>query len=169
MCFLNGLVLLLLLPTGCVAGGMERQALQHASLDSHPQIKVLGNLRRGLCMCSLLQLKKLQTVTFLRGVSFWPVGAGAFCCCCSVTQSDSLLLWTSPGFLVFHYLPEFAQIHDHWVDDAIQPSHSLPSPFHCPQSFSTSGSFPKRQLLASDCQSIEASASTSVLPLNIQR
>ena len=28
----------------------------------------------------------------------------------------------------FHYLPEFAQIHFHWVDDVIQQSHPLPSP-----------------------------------------
>ena len=27
-----------------------------------------------------------------------------------------------------HYLPEFAQIHFHWVDDVIQQSHPLPSP-----------------------------------------
>ena len=35
-----------------------------------------------------------------------------------------------PGFTVLHYLLEFAQTHVHWVDDAIQPSHSLlpPSP-----------------------------------------
>ena len=35
-----------------------------------------------------------------------------------------------PGVSVLHYLPEFAQIHVHWVHwvgDAIQPSHSLPS------------------------------------------
>ena len=30
-----------------------------------------------------------------------------------------------PGFLVLHYLPEFAQTHVHWVSDAIQPSHPL--------------------------------------------
>ena len=30
-----------------------------------------------------------------------------------------------PGFPAFHYLLEFAQTHDHWVDDAIQPSHPL--------------------------------------------
>ena len=29
------------------------------------------------------------------------------------------------GFPVLHYLPEFAQIYVHWIDDAIQPSHSL--------------------------------------------
>ena len=33
--------------------------------------------------------------------------------------------------LVLHYLPEFAQIHVHWVSDVIQSSHPLlpPSPF----------------------------------------
>ena len=30
-----------------------------------------------------------------------------------------------PGFPAFHYLPEFAQMHVHWVSDAIRPSHPL--------------------------------------------
>ena len=34
-----------------------------------------------------------------------------------------------PGFPVFHYLPEFAQTHVHWIGDVIQPSHPLSSPF----------------------------------------
>ena len=34
-----------------------------------------------------------------------------------------------PGFPIFHYLPQFAQIHAHWVSDAIQPSHPLSLPF----------------------------------------
>ena len=34
---------------------------------------------------------------------------------------------STPGFPVLHYLPEFAQTHVHWVDDAIQPSRPLPS------------------------------------------
>ena len=33
-----------------------------------------------------------------------------------------------PGFPVFHYLPEFAQTHVLWIDDAIQSSHPLSSP-----------------------------------------
>ncbi|CAI9165106.1 unnamed protein product [Rangifer tarandus platyrhynchus] len=41
-------------------------------------------------------------------------------------------------------------------------------PLSCPQSFSASGSFPLSQLFASGGQSIEASASASVLPINIQ-
>ena len=43
--------------------------------------------------------------------------------------------YSSPGFLAFHCLPEFAQIHVHWVRDAIQPSHPLPSPFLPPSIF----------------------------------
>ena len=35
---------------------------------------------------------------------------------------------STPGFSVFHYLPEFAQIHVHQVGDVIQPSLSPPSP-----------------------------------------
>ena len=51
------------------------------------------------------------------------------CCCCSVTQSCPTLCdhmdSSMPGFPVFHYLPEFAQTHVHWVSDAIQWSHPL--------------------------------------------
>ena len=58
---------------------------------------------------------------------------------CSVTKSW-LTLYNSmdcsmPSFSVLDYLPEFVQIHGHWVCDAIQPSHSpytlllLPSVF----------------------------------------
>ena len=50
----------------------------------------------------------------------------------SVTQSCLTLCnpldCSAPGFPVFHYLPEFAQTHVHWVSDAIQPSHPLSPP-----------------------------------------
>ena len=35
---------------------------------------------------------------------------------------------STPGFPVHHQLPELAQTHIHWVDDAIQPSYRLSSP-----------------------------------------
>ena len=35
---------------------------------------------------------------------------------------------STPGILVLHGLLEFAQIHVHWVSDAIQLSHPLPPP-----------------------------------------
>ena len=51
----------------------------------------------------------------------------------SVTQSYPTLCdpmnCSTPGLPVHHHLPEFTQIHVHWVGDAIQPSHPLLSPF----------------------------------------
>ena len=35
---------------------------------------------------------------------------------------------STPGFPVYHQLPESTQTHVHWVGDAIQPSHPLSSP-----------------------------------------
>ena len=50
----------------------------------------------------------------------------------SVTQSRPTLCdpmdHSTPGLPVHHQLPEFTQIHVHWVGDAIQPSHPLLSP-----------------------------------------
>ena len=43
--------------------------------------------------------------------------------------------WGAPGFPVLHYLPEFAQTHIHWVNDAIQPSHPLCPRFLLPSIF----------------------------------
>ena len=47
-----------------------------------------------------------------------------------VSNSCNPMDCSMPGFPVLHYLPGFAQTHIHWVDDDIQPSHSLfpPSP-----------------------------------------
>ena len=80
-----------------------------------------------------------------------------------------------PGLPVPHYLLEFVQIHVHWIDNAIQPFHLLlpssPLAFNLSQHqglFQWVGSFPVSQLFASGSQSIRASASASVLPMNIQ-
>ena len=57
------------------------------------------------------------------------------CCCCLVAKA-CLTLWnpkdcSMPGSPVFHYFLEFAQIHVHWVGNAIQPSHPLLPPSLC--------------------------------------
>ena len=83
----------------------------------------------------------------------------------SVTPMDC----STPCFPVLHYLLEFAQTHVHQVSDAIQPSHPLLSP--SPPAFNPSqqqGFFPMSRLFASGGQSAGASASASVLPMNIQ-
>ena len=77
----------------------------------------------------------------------------------------NLMKCTTTGSPVLHYLPEFAQIHVHWVSDGIQPSHPLSSP--SPLAFN----FPQHHLMShffftSGGQIIGASASASVLPMN---
>ena len=75
-----------------------------------------------------------------------------------------------PGFSVLYYLPEFAQTHVHWVGDVIHPTISSSAvPFSsCHLSFPASGSFPISQFFTSGGRSIGASASASVLPMDIQ-
>ena len=89
----------------------------------------------------------------------------------SVTQLCQTLCnpmdYSKPGFSVHHQLLELAQTYVLWVNDAIQPSHSVIPFFSCLQSSPASGSFlmsvqhirwPKYWSLASE----------SVLPMNMQ-
>jgi len=95
-------------------------------------------------------------------------------CCCSVTQSCLTLCdpmdYSTPGLPVPHHLPKFVQVHScplhQWHHPAISPSEALSSFYH--QSFPASGIFPMSQLFASGDQNTGASASASVLPMNIQ-
>ena len=77
--------------------------------------------------------------------------------------------WTasSPGFPIHHQLLELAQTLVHWVSDAVQPSHP-PSPPSPPavNHFQHQSFF--QWVIASGGQSIGASASASVLSMNIQ-
>ena len=99
--------------------------------------------------------------------------------CCSVAKSCPTLCnpidCCMPGLPVFHCLLGFAQTHVHWVDDAIQPSYPLLTP--SPPALNLSQhqgkscvcfAFPVSQLFVSVVQSIDGSASVSVLPMNIQ-
>ena len=92
----------------------------------------------------------------------------------SVTQSCPTL-WdpmdcSMPGLPVHHQLLESNQTHVHWVCDAIQPSHSLLSP--SPPALNLSQHQGLFKWVSSSHQVAEVlefqSASTSVLPVNIQ-
>ena len=100
------------------------------------------------------------------------IGSSGHCVCCSVakwclTHCDPMECST-PGFPVLHYLLEFAQS---LSIETMMPSNHL---ILCcpvssgPQSFLASQSFPKSWLFTSGGQSIGASASISVLPMNSQ-
>ena len=89
--------------------------------------------------------------------------------CCSVAQLCPLLGdpmdCSTAGFLVFHCLPEFAQTHVLWVNDAIQPSHALSSP--SPPAFSLSQHPGLFQLVSSSHQVAKVlSFSFSISPSN---
>ena len=91
--------------------------------------------------------------------------------CCSVAYSHPPLgnpmdCCTPPGFPLLHHLPEFSQTHVHWVDDAIQLSPFLMTPFFLPSIFPSIRVFSNKLALRIRWQSIGASA--SVLPMNIQ-
>ena len=73
-----------------------------------------------------------------------------------------------PGFPIHCQLQKLTQAHVHRLGDAIQPFHPVFSFSSCLQYFLTSGSFPMSQFFPSGGQIIGASASTSVLPVNIQ-
>ena len=74
-------------------------------------------------------------------------------------MSDSL---QTHGFPVLHYLPEFAQTHVHWVDDAIHLilCHSLPL---------LPSVFPRIRVFSNESSLHQSfGASASVLPMSIQ-
>ena len=87
----------------------------------------------------------------------------------SVTQLCSTLCspmdCSMSGFPVYHQLLGLAQTQ---VSDAIQPSHHVVPFSSCLQSCQASWSFLMSQFFSFDGQSIGVSASTSVLPMNIQ-
>ena len=84
-----------------------------------------------------------------------------------MTNSFDTMDCSMPGFPVHHQLPEFTLTRplSLWCHPTISSS---VIPFSHLQSFPASGPFPVSQFFTSGGQSIEASASASVLPMNIQ-
>ena len=93
---------------------------------------------------------------------------------CSVTQSCPTLCMSDPmncsrpGLPVHYQLPEFTQIHVHWVGDATQPSHPLLSPSPPTINLSQNQSLSNESALRIRWPNIGVSASASVLPMNSQ-
>ena len=95
--------------------------------------------RRGHCLCALagggspgLEGSSLRPPLLIQlEASSHPFHWLVCFCCCSVAQSCPTLCdptgCSTPGLLVLHHLPEFAQTHVHQACDTIQPSHPLPS------------------------------------------
>jgi len=124
-----------------------------------PQSKSINSL-----VLSLLHSAAIHGVTKSRAqLSDWTeLNWFRPCCCCSVAKLCPALCnpmdFSMLGSPVLHYLAELAQIHVHWVSDAIRPPSSVVSFSFCLQSFPASGSFPVSRLFQSGGRSIAASA-----------
>ena len=114
------------LPVSSIHGIFQARVLEWGAIAFRICWRVDVKTLMVLVVLSFL-LHKLVVVTanLLKGSNFQIV-------CCSVAQSCPTLCGpmdcSTPGFPVLHHLPELAQIHVHWVGDAIQPSHPLSSP-----------------------------------------
>ena len=91
--------------------------------------------------------------------------------CCLVTQLCLTLCdpidCSMPGLPVPQHLPKFAQIHVHCIGDAVQPSYPL-MPSSSALNLSQHQRLSMSHLCTSDNQNTGASASASVLSVNIQ-
>ena len=112
---------------------------------------------------------QIQTVSWL---ALWTFLEGPFPQVSSVTQLCLTLCnpmdYCTPGFPVYHQLPELNQTHiqSRWCHLTVS---SPVIPFSsCLQSFPASGSLQMSQFFTSGAQSIGVSASASVLPMNFQ-
>ena len=137
--------------------------------------KAINDVKNFIDVCHTDTPESSAPATLFFSVSF-PSYAWGFLghplCCCSAPESRLALCnplnHNMPDSSVLHNL-EFAQIHVDWVSDANLTISSSAAPFSFGlQSFLASRSFPVSQIFAWDGQSIEASTSASILPMNIQ-
>ena len=80
-----------------------------------------GRMGPCVCMAKSLRCSSGTVTTLLISDQFSSVAQSCLTLCDPVNCS-------TPGFPVYHQLPEFTQTHVHRVSDAIQPSHPLSSP-----------------------------------------
>ena len=74
--------------------------------------------------------------------------------------------YSTPGFPVLQHLPEFAQTHVQWLNEAMQPSPPQSPP--SPPALNLSQHQGLSQLFTSDDQNSGTSASASVVPTSIR-
>ena len=119
---------------------------------------------------SLMNVSRASPESFKNGL--FQVGHLTKCLFSSVIQSCPTLYdpidCSMPGFPVHHQLPGLAQTRVHQVGDAIEPTQ--PRSSSSPPAFNLSSIrvFSNESVLSIGGQSTAASASVSVLPVNIQ-
>ena len=122
--YVSGKAMLLAVKCGVVCG---------FSVDSVYQVE-----KPPLIICLLIRLSLLNCKNSFY-ILYFAYKSHIRYCCCSVAEL-SPTLWDPmdcgiPGCAVLRHLLESAQIHVHWVGDAIQPSHPLLTPLLLPSIF----------------------------------
>ena len=97
--------------------------------DSLRRLQLQGNFQGNWNLhhywweCKMVQPRWKNLCQFLKQLNY---------CCCSVARLFPTFCdpvnCNMPGIPVLQYLPEFAQTHVHWLNDAIQPSHPVSPP-----------------------------------------
>ena len=151
----------------------QREVEQLRSVTGRKSLDQKDSLEKGMATHSSILARRILWTEELQSMESQRVRYDLVTHLSSVAESCLTLCepmgCSSPGFPVHHQLLECAQTYVHRVDDAIQPSHPLSSP--SPPALNLSQHqdlFPMSQFFESGGQSIRASASTSVLPMNIQ-
>ena len=157
-----------------MSDSLRPHELQHTRLPCssptprvHPNQGPLSRLKKEICVtlfiASSLHYGNLESnQEYLRGM---PAGS---CCGCSVAKSCTSLCdhveCSTPGSSILHYVMEMS------IESVMLSKHLIVCSLFssCPQSFPESGSFPLSQLCTSSGQTIGASTSASILPMNIQ-
>jgi len=128
-------------PMNCSTPGLP---VHHHLLEfTQTHVHWVGDGQGGLACCDLWGRKELDTTEWLNWTELnleiqtflcrtgirqhaWKM---IRCCCHSVTELCPTpcdpMDCSTPLSSILHCLPELAQIHVHWVGDAIQPSHHL--------------------------------------------
>ena len=101
----------------CVKVKSESEVAQSCPTLSDP----MGCSLPGSSIHGIFQGRVLEWGAIMESVQFSSVAQSCPTLCNPMNRS-------TPGLPVHHQLLEFTQTHVHWVGDAIQPSHLLPSP-----------------------------------------
>ena len=151
----------------------QREVEQLRSVTGRKSLDQKDSLEKGMATHSSILARRILWTEELQSMESQRVRYDLVTHLSSVAESCLTLCepmdCSSPGFPVHHQLLECAQTYVHRVDDAIQPSRPLSSPSPPALNLSQHQDLcPMSQFFESGGQSIRASASTSVLPMNIQ-
>ena len=92
----------------------------HSALAHSPDVLEIINLLGFLWICSFW-------TCHVKGITQYVASVSCYCCldtklCLTLCDPRNCSML---GFPILHYLPEFSQIHVHWVSDINQPSRLL--------------------------------------------